>query len=149
MKWPRVTERDAVLSELPYLQEKLKEQSHYFEQHDLSQCIVKVVEYDGQIVGFAAARLVFQVEPVMLFPEFREAPHFAQQRATLLLIRGIDAWVMDTQRNLSGITTYFCFILSRRMQKLAAAFGMLRCYWNRGGKIYGKNMVDPRIGKAE
>jgi hypothetical protein len=140
MKWPRVTSRPARLDEIDYLQNRLERPSpYYFENHDLSKCIVYVVEYDGAIVGFSAARLQWQIEPVMLFDEFQKhAPHFAQQRATFLLIKELHDWIEDRQRNLTGVFSYFCYILRPRMQRLAQSFGMQRWYAMRGGKFFGR-----------
>lgn len=138
MKWPRVTSRPARLDEIEYLQQRLAQPSPYkYEDHDLSKCVVFVAEYDGAIVGFSAARLQWQIEPVMLFPEFQKfGPHFAQQRATFLLIKELHQWISDRGRNLTEIRSYFCYILRPRMQKLAASFGMQR--WYRGGKFFGR-----------
>lgn len=138
MNWPRVTVRDARLEDLPYLQEKLKEQARFYEQQDLSKCIVMVAEYDGQIVGFGAARVQWQIEPLLLIPEFKKyAPHFAQQKATYLLIRELDAWIGDRKKNLTGIHYYFCSIVDRTMRKLALAFGMLQVYPK--SKFFGRD----------
>lgn len=148
MKWPRVTVRPALAREIPELQARLAEQRHYFEQQDLRETVLYVAEYDGQKVGLCAGRLVWQVEPLMLFPEFQEnAPHFAQEKATYMLIRALDHWIASPE-NATGITQYFCFILKRRMQTLAQAFGMLEVYWQKGSKMFGKNMPDARIGKV-
>lgn len=134
----RVTIRPANKEDLPYLDQRLREQS-YFERVDVTKMVVFIAEYDGKIVGFTAARLVWQVEPLMLFDEFvNYAPHFARQKATFGLIRAIDAWLADRNRNTTGIYTYFCFVKRRIMQQLAEAFGMLHIY--RGGRFYGRDV---------
>jgi hypothetical protein len=138
MNWPRVTVRDAVLADLPELQTRLKEQAQFYEQQDLSRCIVMVAEYDGQIVGFAAARLIWQVEPLLLVPEFKKhAPHHARQKATYLLIRAIDNWIGDRQRNTTKLHSYFCSIVDRTMRKLAVSFGMWPVYSK--SKFFGRD----------
>lgn len=142
-QFPQVTIRPATREDIPYLQERLASTPRN-EQVDLNQCIVGVVQYGDQIVGFTGARLIWQIEPVMLFPEFIEsAPHFARQKATLMLIRWIENWLADRSKNTTPIGSYFCFITNRVMQKLAVSFGMLRIYT--GGKFFGKDLwVDPR-----
>lgn len=137
-KFPQVTTRPATREDIPYLQKRLSETPRN-EQVNLEQCIVGVVEYGGRPVGFTAARLIWQIEPVMLFPEFIEtAPHFARQRATFMLIRWIERWLADRSKNTTPIGSYFCFITNRVMQKLAVSFGMLRIYT--GGKFFGKDL---------
>lgn len=136
--FPRVTIRQATNDDLPYLAQRLSEQT-YFEIVDLPKMIVYVAEYDAKIIGFGAARLMWQVEPIYLTPEFIQfAPHFARQKATLGLIRAIEGWIADRARNTTGIYSYFCFIKRRVMQQLAEAYGMWRIYT--GGRFYGRDV---------
>src|SRR5579862_1062491 len=89
--WPRVTVRPAVRGELPHLHDLLAEQADYFEQNPLDQSIVFVAEYGGDVVGFVAARLQWQIEPLLLAKRFKEcAPDSAKRKATYLLISAID-----------------------------------------------------------
>lgn len=134
----RVTIRPAVPADLPRLQAMLYEQRAFYEQQDLSKAVVYVAEYGGEIIGLCGARLIFQVEPLLLAPEFKKyAPRFAQQKATLGLIRGVDDWIGDRQRNLSGIHSYFCSIVGRTMRQLALSFGMVAVY--RKSKFFGRD----------
>lgn len=134
----RVTVRPAVPADLPRLQALLYEQRREFEQQDLRQSITYVAEYGGEIVGFCSARLVMQVEPLLLAPLFKKrAPRFAQAKATLGLIREVDGWIADRERNKSGIHWYFCTITGRTMQKLAMSFGMIRVYAK--SKFFGRD----------
>ena len=138
VRWPGITVRQATVDDLPHLLERLRDQADYFEQQDLRRCIIFVAEYDGKIVGFSAARLNWQIEPILLTPEFKKhAPHFARQKATYLLIRELDRWIGDRTKNRSGIYYYFCHIRDRTMQKLALSFGMIRVYY---GKFYGRDL---------
>jgi hypothetical protein len=138
MNWPRVTVRPARPEDLPTLQRELADQSDFYEPQDLRNSITHVAEYDGEIVGFGAGRLQWQYEPLLLTRKFQaSAPHFAQQKATFLLIRAFDEWI-HSEANLTGITRYFCVIVSQRMQRLALAFGMFRWYAKRGTKFFGK-----------
>jgi len=138
MNSPRVSVRDAIAAELPTLQEMLYRQRHFYEQQDLSKAIVKVAEFGEETVGFGAARLTWQVEPILLGPRFKKfGPHFAQQKATYLLIRELDRWIADRQRNLTGLHSYFCSIPGQRMQELALSFGMVPVYKN--SKFFGRD----------
>lgn len=134
----RVTVRPAVPADLPRLQELLYEQRAFYEQQDLSKAVVYVAEYGGEIVGLCGARLIFQVEPLLLVPTFQKhAPRFAQAVATYKLIRGVDGWIGDREKNLSGIHSYFCSIVGRTMRKLALSFGMLPVYQK--SKFFGRD----------
>jgi hypothetical protein len=134
----RVIIRPATPEDIPYLEKRIREQS-YFEHVDVRKMIVFIAEYGGEIVGFSAARLMWQIEPIMLMPEFRKlAPHFARQKATLGLIRAIEGWLADRGRNTTGIYSYFCSIKGRTMRALAEAYGMLRVYT--GCAFYGRDL---------
>lgn len=140
---PRVIVRPAKLEECPYLLERLSE-NPLFERFDLTQAVVYVAEYQGEIVGFGAARMLWQIEPLYLFPEFKKhAPRFARARATLQLIRELDAFIMDPKRNLTKVHQYFCFIVDRVMQKLALSYQMLPAY--KGGKFFGRKLFNREI----
>jgi hypothetical protein len=116
----------------------LSEQRALYEQQDLSHAIVYVAEFGGEIVGFCAARLMFQVEPLLLDVNFKKlAPIFSRQKATLGLIRAVDGWIADRKQNVSGIHSYFCSIPGRTMRQLALAFGMLPVYQK--SKFFGRD----------
>lgn len=127
-----------MIEDLPILQAMLKAQGDYFEQQDLSRTIPFVAELEGRVVGFGSARLIWQIEPILLDPAFKKlgSPH-AQRKATYLIIRNLDSWLGDRSKNLSGIHSYFCTIRGRTMQKLALSFGMLRVY--RWAKFFGRD----------
>lgn len=131
----QVTVRTARVEEIPILQEMLARQP-YFEYQDLTQAIVHVAEYEGKITGMITGRIVWQVPTLLL--EKDKLPRHAQRRATLLLIRSMDAWLADRSLNRSGIYTYFCVIKGSTMKHLANAFGMLRLY--KGFATYGKDL---------
>lgn len=138
MTSPSVSVRDAIRADLPTLQEMLYRQRHFYEQQDLSKTITKVAEYGNEIIGLSAARLVWQVEPVLLAPRFRKlAPQFAQRKATYLLIRELDSYIGDRERNATGLHSYFCAIPGQRMQELALSFGMMPVY--RSCKFFGRD----------
>lgn len=131
--------RPARPEDLPTLQRELADQAPFYEPQDLRQSITHVIEYDGEIVGFGAGRLQWQYEPLLLTRKFKKhSPHFAQARGTFLLIKAFDDWLHDPTRNLTGITRYFCVIVTKRMQQLALSFGMFRWYARRNTKFFGK-----------
>jgi hypothetical protein len=134
-----VTVRPAREEDLHELHYRLHEQRDYFEQQDLRQTIVFVTECDGEIVGFGAARLMWQVEPILLTPEFkRQGSKHAHRKATYLLISALENWIADRNLNRSGIHSYFCHILGSTMQKLAVSFGMIPV--RRGNKFFGRQV---------
>lgn len=138
MNWPRVSVRPATVGDLDQLHRELYDQRDKYEQQDLTKSIVFVSEYDGELAGFTGARLVWQVEPLLLTRKFKEnAPHFAQQKATYMLIREVDGWIGDRSRNTTGLHSYFCSIVGRRMRKLAVSFGMLPVYIK--SKFFGRD----------
>ena len=133
----KVIVRPARLEEIPQLQDMLLEQSDSFEQQDIGKTICYVAECDGKVVGMAAGRLVWQIEPVLLDRNFKQtAPLHAQRKGTLLLIRAIDAYIADRTRNKTGIYGYFCSIQGKVMQQLAVHFGMWPAYEN--SKFFGR-----------
>jgi hypothetical protein len=125
-----VTVRPATTEDLHELQWHLHDQRNYFEQQDLRKAVVMVLEQDGIIVGFGAARIAWwQVEPILLTREFKKrGSKHAQRKGTYLLIRALDRWIGDRSKNLSGMHSYFCAIRGRTMRKLALSFGMWRIY---------------------
>lgn len=131
----QVTVRPARLEEIPMLQEMLAKQP-YFEYQDLRQAIVFVSEYEGRVVGMITGRLIWQLPTLLL--EKDKIPRHSQRRATLMLIRAMDAWLADRSQNLSGIYSYFCVIKGSIMKHLAAHFGMFRFY--KGFSTFGKDL---------
>jgi hypothetical protein len=125
-----VTVRPAREEDLHELHWHLHEQRAYFEQQNLRNAIVMVLEQDGIIVGFGAARLAWwQVEPILLTRDFKQhGSRHAQRKGTYLLIRELDRWIGDRTKNLSGLHSYFCAIKGRTMRKLAQSFGMWQIY---------------------
>lgn len=136
--FPQLKVRAATPEDLPYLQHRLALKPRN-EQVNLRQMIVFIAEYDGVIVGFTGARLMWQWEPMMLFDEFKRlAPKAARRRATVMLAHQMESWIADRTKNHSGIHSYFCFIRDRMMQRMAVSFNMLRIYT--GGKFFGKDL---------
>ena len=109
-----------------------------WEQVQLNRGIVFVTTYEGQIVQFGHARLIWQVEPLkwMHGTKKRFAP-FQQRKATYSTIRKLRDWLADPRNN-PHIRGYFCSIKNRVMKKLAISFGMKRVY--RGTEFFGEDL---------
>ena len=117
-----ITVRPACDSDLPYLQGRLA--SAPIDQVDLKKSIVFIAEDEGFVVGFVAAHLTWRVEPLYLFPEFKDkAPKAMQRRATLLLGREIDRYILDRAWNRTRIHEYFAFV-RQEFAALARNFGL-------------------------
>lgn len=106
-----------------------------FDAHHLEERIVYVVEHGGIVSGFTSARLVWQVEPLCIFDEFRRnAPPMTLRRSVFYLARAITHYILRSPENKTGIRWLFAYIESKRFQKLAREFGMLSVY--RRGKLF-------------
>ena len=117
-----ITVRPARLVETAYLQGRLA--SAPIDQVDLKKSIVFVAEDDGFVVGFVAAHLTWRIEPLFLFPEFKNrAPRALLRRATLLLGREIDRYILDKAWNRTRIHEYFAFV-RKEFSDLARHFGL-------------------------
>lgn len=137
--------RPAKMTELGFLQAKHASvaQAKGHEQLDLSKSVVFVAEddRDGLTCGLIAARMVWQVEPLILFPEFeRTSPKAAMKRATYSLARAIEQYIGDPVRNATPVKFFFAVIENRnpRMQDLARHIGWQQVY--PGCKIFGKDV---------
>lgn len=133
--------RPAEVGELSFLQAKLAQREQDgFEQLDLRKSVVLVAEDDELRAGLVSARLMWQVEPLILFPEFeRTSLPIARKKATYLLARHIEDYIADRARNRTGLHSFFAFIEDRnpRMQGLARHIGWMPVY--RKGKFFGKD----------
>ena len=132
-----VTERMARRDELPYLQKRLDESDNekvrlYVEvEHEGKKEIVPlamvwVAEKDGVIKAMLGMRLIFQAEPLYVFPEVTDKSE--RRRCAILLPRIMEKWLADPTQNQTGIRSYFFVTLSRAWAKLAIHFGCQRIY---------------------
>lgn len=121
-------------ADLAYLKNKL-EQSNLPQDH-LEQRIVYVIKHNGIVSGCIAARLVWQIEPLYLTPEFdRDASPIAKRRAVYKLARAMFEWLAGPE-NKTGIRWCFGYITKKPLQRLARDFGMLAAY--RKGRFFIK-----------
>lgn len=145
-----VTHRPATKEELPYLQKRIDESHHekvrlYIEvvQEDGSKkieplCMCWVSEEDGQIIGLLPLRLIWQAEPLFIFPEVDKRKKNTHRRVALGLPRIMEEWIADRVRNQTGIYSFFFVSKNRLWMKLAESFGCLRIY--KGCATYGKDL---------
>lgn len=131
----RVAIRAARADELSYLQAKADQQLPAgYEPLDLDQGVTYVADDDGVLAGMTALRLMWHVEPLILFPEFRRyAPAAGQKRATYLLGKAAEEHVADPARN-CGARDFFAHLDDPAFEKLAVEFGLWKAY--RAGSIY-------------
>ena len=132
-----VIERPATLDELPYLQQRIDESQNEkvklyveVEEGDKKKIVplsmVWVTEKDGQITGMINLRMIWQAEPLYVFPEVKDKNE--RRRIAIQLPRAMEAWLKDRTKNKTGIYSYFFVTMSRTWAKLAIHFGCTRIY---------------------
>ena len=117
-----MTVRPAREDEIPRLTEFLKLSGH--ERVDLSRSVVFVAEEDGEIQGFLPARLVWQLEPLVVLPKNKSK----RRRVAFQLPRAMENWLSNRLLNKTGIYSYFFVTRSQAWAKLAEHFGCKRLY---------------------
>lgn len=137
--------RPARMNELAFLQAKHSQvaTARGYEQLDLSKSVVFIAEddVDGMRCGMLAARLVWQLEPLILFPEFeRTSSPMSKRRATYALARAFEKYLGDPTQNRTGLRFFFAVIenVNQRMQHAAENFGWRWIY--RKTKVFGKDV---------
>lgn len=66
----------------------------------------------GEIIGLLGAELVWQLEPLLIFPEVKSKA--VRRRACYRLYRACEAWMQDTTCNRTGI--YKAFAVTRKFK---------------------------------
>ena len=126
--------RPARAEEIPYLKEMLAKSEH--EQVDLDLARVWVAEDEGKIVGLLAARMVWQIEPIYLFPEVTNK--LSRSRAFYKMYRAFEAWLGDRSRNKTGIHWFFAVTYSPAVKAWAERIGYHRMY--KGAATFVKHL---------
>ena len=123
--------------DLIYIREKLRQAKLEFS--DVDKRIMFVIKHNGVVSGCIAARLVFQIEPLYLTPEFlKDAPPITVRRAVFKLCKSICAWLGDRTQNRTGISWTFAFIpKSKEMQEYVQEYGFIPVY--KRGKFYARD----------
>lgn len=95
--------RQARAEEIPYLKARLAETPG--EQIDLDTARVWVAVDEGQIIGLLPLRMLWQAEPLHIFPEV--ANKHKRRLAGLALYRAATGWLADPKQNRTGIHWLF------------------------------------------
>jgi hypothetical protein len=144
----KVIVRSVQFDEVPFLQAKLAQrEKDGYEQFPLTSAIVLVAEDgDGLRAGMVCMRIrsspvnlvpMWQIEPLILFPEFvRTSLRQSQRKATYLLAKAAEGYIADRTRNTTGVHAFFVSIETKNkpMHRLARHIGWKPPKW----KIYAK-----------
>jgi hypothetical protein len=125
--------RQARADEIPYLRERLKETEG--EQIDLDTARVWVAVEGKQILGMLSARLVWQAEPLIIFPEVNNT--MTRRRAGLGMYRAFEKWLPSIE-NRTGIRWFFAITRSKAVMGWADRLGWFRQY--KGAATYLKHL---------
>jgi hypothetical protein len=123
------TTRAAKPEDIPYLLERLKESGG--ETIDLWKTPAWIVEEPGvdgtpQILGLLAIRLVWQMEPMYVFPEVKNKA--SRRRACALLYNAAEDWLRNRELNGSGIYWAFAILRKVGVRSWAKAMGWRHQY---------------------
>ena len=116
--------RQARADEIPYLRARLAETEH--ERIDLDLARVFVAVEGDSIIGVLPLRMVWQAEPLFIFPECTNK--MTRRRATVSLLKAAETWLADRNLNRSGIHWYFAIIRNKAAKLAAPRTGLWRIY---------------------
>lgn len=116
--------RQARADEIPYLKSRLAETEG--EHIDLDAARVWVAVERHRIVGMMSARMVWQVEPLLIFPEVKNK--MTRRRAGLGMYRAFEKWLADPTQNRTGIFWFFAVTRKRAVIGWAKALQWFRQY---------------------
>lgn len=113
--------RTARIDELEQLKDRMEG-----EEIDLHGTPVWVAEEDGKLLGMVALRLVWQIEPLTVYPEVEN--HMTRRRVGRELYRTAASWLADRERNATGIYTAFAVTRDAAVMGWVKAMGWLEQY---------------------
>lgn len=116
--------RQARADELPHIKARLDAGNS--EDIGINTARVFVAVEDGQILGVLAARMTWQLQPLMIFPEVKNKA--TRRRAGIGVYRAFEKWLADPMENRTGIRWFFAVTRSRPCMKWLTSLGMLRQY---------------------
>jgi hypothetical protein len=139
--------RPATIEELPYLQQRInasrEEKVRLYVEIEtpegkkiLPLVVLNVAEQDGKVVGMLPFRLIWQAEPLMIFPEVKNKS--LKRRIAVGLPRAMESYIGNRAINRTGIYSYFFVTKGRLWAQLCKAFGCLRVY--KGCMIFGRDL---------
>lgn len=121
--------------DLKYLRNKLSQAN--LEHADIERRVLFVIKHNGIVSGCIGARLVWQIEPLYITPEFaRDASPVTLRRAVFKLARSMFTWLGDRTTNTTAIWWTFAYVEKKKMQVLAKEYGLIPVY--RKGKFFAK-----------
>ena len=135
--------------DLKYLYNRLAQTNN--ENHDLDKRILFVIKHNQVLSGCIGARLIWQIEPLWLTPEFdRDASPVTRQRAVFKMIRTMENWLSDPTKNTTKLHRYFGAISNKKMEKVAIDYGMKPAVYHRARLMWKDvQMRDPLATPAE
>jgi hypothetical protein len=121
--------------EIPLMHERMREQETEF--IDLNTTPAWVAEDEqGNIIGILPARLVWNLEPLLIFPEVINT--ITASRASLGLFKAAEVWLSDRTKNTTGIYWYFIKTRSESVKQWASRLGWFH-QW-KGADFYVKHL---------
>jgi hypothetical protein len=112
--------RHVLPEDIPYLQQRMKELGSEFIDLNKTPSWV-ATDDDGTILSVLPARLVWNLEPLLIFPEVTNK--LTASRAALGMFRVAEAWLRDSSKNRTGITWYFIKTRSEAVKDWAQRLG--------------------------
>jgi len=127
--------RHVTPEDVPYLHERMKQLGSEFIDLNKAPAWVSVDE-EGTILGILSTRLVWNIEPVLIFPEVKNK--MTRRRAFRGMFKAAESWLSDRTRNTTGIHWYFIKTRSAAVKKWAVRCGLFR-QW-KGAAVFIKHL---------
>jgi hypothetical protein len=108
--------------EIPYLEQRMKELGS--EYIDLSTAPAWIAEDEnGVVLGILSSRLIWNLEPLLIFPE--STNKITSSRAAVGLLQAAESW-LRSPANGTGIRNYFVKVHDERVKRWASRLGWFR-----------------------
>lgn len=120
----KVIVRHPTPAELPEVARRIRESGGVYVDVYRTPCWVAVDE--GGMIGVLAAELIWQIEPLLLFPEITNKA--VRRRAVYGLYRAAERWIKDPSRNITGVYRAFAMMRMHAVRDWAKAMGWLHQY---------------------
>lgn len=126
--------RQARADEILYLKQRLEESDG--EIVDLDKARTWIAIDKGQIVGMLPLRMVWQAEPLLIFPECQNK--ITRSRATYGLFAAMQRWLGDRTQNKTGVHWFFGITRSQAVIDWSKRIGLHRIY--EGAAMFVKHL---------